>query len=215
MGLLDRLRRRREKARRKRIDDVCRGWSGKSHWKFFHEVFTELPIHDVCIAGVYLGRDIAYIRDALERARRDDVKIVGVDLFDDVPGADWEESQRDLTWEEAGFGEPPSLEAARANLAKLGFDRGVELHQSSAVDFLRARPESFDLVYIDISHDYESTRDAIQAAMTAVRPTGFLCGDDYSDEGTWGVKRGVLEAFEKPRVFDDWIWLAEASTYKG
>ncbi len=81
------------------------------------------------------------------------------------------------------------------------------------MSLLADHPQSFDLVYIDISHDYESTRDAIAAAMKAIRPSGFLCGDDYSNQATWGVKRGVDEAFAKPRVHGNWIWTANASDY--
>ena len=90
----------------------------------------------------------------------------------------------------------------------------MELYKGSAIDFLAERSEAFDFIYIDISHDYESTRDSIAAAMKAVRKGGILAGDDYSDEGTWGVKRGVDEAFAAPQIFGGWIWMADAAEFR-
>jgi hypothetical protein len=165
---------------------------------------------DICVLGVYLGRDIAYLRDAFREEGREDVRIVGVDLFADVPGADWPDEKRHLSWAQAGFGSAPSLEVARRNLAELGLDGGVTLNQANAIEFLEQHPRAFDLVYIDIAHDYASTRDAIRASLKGLRPAGILCGDDYSDQGTWGVKRAVDEACAAVHVFSSWIWLARA-----
>ena len=172
-----------------------------------------MPVRDICILGVYHGRDIAYLAEALRHRGKSEVRITGVDLFDDVPGADWPEEKLGLTWEQAGFGQAPSLDRATSNLTQLGLDSCVDLHKGSATDFLAERRDAFDVIYIDISHDYESTRDAITMSMQAIRPSGWLCGDDYSDLGTWGVKRGVNEIFRHPQVYFDWIWLAKAAGY--
>lgn len=158
MILSERFHRMRTRRRLKQIDAVCHGWSGKTHWQFFHSELAKREIRDICILGVYQGRDIAYMRDALREQHRSDFRIVGVDLFDDVPGADWPDDNRDLSWEEAGFGEAPTLERAQANLTQLGLDLGVELHKGSAMDYLTEHPESFDLIYIDI-HTTTSQRE--------------------------------------------------------
>ncbi len=73
----------------------------------------------------------------------------------------------------------------------------------------------FDLIFIDTSHDYETTRDTILAALPRLTDSGVLAGDDYSDEGTWGVKRAVRELCPQHFVYMDWIWYAPKSCFVG
>lgn len=191
------------------IDLVCHGWADAKHWNFQRELFTKIPsIREICIVGVYMGRDTAYMAAHLSALHGDEFHITAVDLFSDQPCADWPEEKRGLTWEQAGFGSAPQLGAVRQSMETLGYDKRVTLVKQDAAEFLRSTDQEFDLIYIDTSHDYETTRETILAALPKLRATGVLAGDDYSDEGTWGVKRAVTELCPQHRVFMNWIWYA-------
>jgi hypothetical protein len=197
--------------KREEINQVCIGYSGEHHWQFFRYILANPEIKNICIIGVYYGRDIAYIKAILQELGRNDCIIVGVDKFEDKFCADWPEEKRNLTWQEAGFGDAPDLNKTRANLLKLGLSSNVFLVSDYDVNFLKNTTQVFDLIYIDTSHDYESVKNLINLALTKVKPNGFLAGDDFSDEGTWGVARAVRESFPKFELFSNWIWLAKVS----
>jgi len=193
------------------IDSVCIGYSGQHHWQFFSQILANPEIKNVCIIGVYYGRDIAYMKAILQELGRTDCTIVGVDKFEDCFCEDWPEEKRNLTWQEAGFGQSPDLQKTRSNLLKLGLSGNVFLVSDFDVNFLQNTVQIFDLIYIDTSHDYQSVKNLINLALTKVKSNGFLAGDDFSDEGTWGVAKAVRESFPKFELFSNWIWLARVS----
>jgi methyltransferase family protein len=63
----------------------------------------------------------------------------------------------------------------------------------------RAEDHSFDFVYIDARHDYESVKEDLEAWCAKVRPGGILAGHDYVDgdlpQGEFYVKSAVDEFF--------------------
>jgi SAM-dependent methyltransferase len=203
----------RERARRRAIDRVCRGYSTERHWSFFRRLLARPQIGSCLMLGVYYGRDIAYMSAILQLLGRS-AEIVGVDKFEDSPCEDWPAEHRGSTWQKAGFGPAPDVERARANLAHLGFDRGVSLHRGRAEDYLAATDRAFDFIYIDTSHDYATTRNTIDLAARRLRPTGLIGGDDFSDEGTWGVASAVRDSFSRFELFSEWIWLAKGEDYR-
>lgn len=202
---------RAERDRRKAIDAVCRGYSREAHWTFFQSVLREPSVRRVLILGVYHGRDIAYVSSILDDFGRTDVDVVGVDKFDDSACADWPSHLRSASWFEAGFGAPPELSRALENLKRLGHEDRVRLVRALAEDFLATTRESFDLIYIDTSHDYDTTRRTIELAIDRLSAGGFVAGDDFSDDGTWGVASAVRDCFSRFELFDGWIWLARAT----
>jgi hypothetical protein len=202
-----------EMVRRKWIDLRCPGFSWSSHWRFFHAVLGPGRLRTIAMLGVYRGRDIAYMSAALRSAKVGDYHIVGVDRFEDRPGEDWPEDKRALGWEGAGYGAPPSLKATKRNLFKLGYLDNVTLIKGEAEAILDAG-QRFDMVYVDICHDYESTALGIRLALQVVKPDGMVAGDDFSDHGTWGVASAVRDRFEHFQVFDDWIWFARPGDAK-
>jgi hypothetical protein len=194
---------------RKWIDHCCPGYSWVSHWNFFHRLMTGGAIRSIAILGVYLGRDIAYMSHALRSAGIRDYHITGIDRFADRPGEDWPQEKRALSWEDAGYGHPPTLVDARANLGVLGYLDNVTLIRGEAEELLGTHGR-YDFIYIDICHDHASTAKAIRLASAKIYPTGIIGGDDYSDKGTWGVPSAVKEMFARYDVFDEWIWSARA-----
>lgn len=196
------------------IDSVCIGYSGNPHWEFFKVVLNNPSIQNICVLGVYYGRDIAYMAAILESLGRKNYQIVGVDKFEDSFCNDWPEKLRGLSWQEAGFGSPPAIEKAEANLFKLGLDLNVSLRCDLAENFLKSSSHSFDFIYIDISHDYATTIFTISLAIKKLNLNGIIGGDDFSDQDTWGVASAVRNSFINYKVFSNWLWLAQATDYQ-
>jgi len=190
------------------VDVVCRGYSRMVHWEFFEHVMRSPGIRSVCVLGVYFGRDVCYLGTLARLLGRDDVRITGVDKFEDAFCDDWPEEKRQMNWEQAGFGPAPSLAAARTNVERLGLGGCVTLVRQRDEEFLLQEAEKFDLIYIDTAHDYESVLKLIRLARGRLNPGGYLAGDDYSNEGTWGVEKAVRTAFAKLRLLGGWIWIA-------
>jgi hypothetical protein len=199
---------------RSQIDAECPGYSGRAHWLFFKSVLARLTTPDICILGVYNGRDIAYMAKILQASEASHYTITGVDKFTDSPGDDWPKDVRHLSWRDAGFGDPPEMQRAHSHLKNLGLAANVCLHQARADDFLNNTSQFFDFIYIDISHDYDSTIVAIDASIPRLKPGGLLAGDDFSDQGTWGVGRAVRDRFDQFQLYFNWLWLAEAADYR-
>ncbi len=190
--------------------EICRcipGYSDARHYQFFRQLLASRRIETILILGVYFGRDIVFMLEAARRAGRD-IRITGVDKFSDDACADWPEGLRDRSWEQAGFGAAPSLEAATAHLSPWSTGGSVELVRQHDAVFLAECRGVFDLIYLDTAHDYETLRRQIWQAVPRLAPGGILAGDDYSDAGTWGVRRAVTEAAPIHTVFSGWIWVA-------
>ena len=70
------------------------------------------------------------------------------------------------------------------------------LSSQAAADVLQRYDATFDFVYIDASHEYESVLADIKAYAKLVKPGGFLIGDDYFQN--WpGVIKAVDEFAEE------------------
>jgi len=199
---------------RLRIDAVCRGYSSRKHWTFFQQMLQNPNVRHICILGVYYGRDIAYMDQILKQLGRTDCTIVGVDKFADAYCEDWPEAIRGKNWNEAGFGPAPSRAAALANLEALGVSGNVTLIQSTGEEYLAQNSSIFDFIYIDTSHDYETALRSIDLGIPRLHAAGFMGGDDYSNEGTWGVKKAVTERFPNHQIAEGWIWLARRADYR-
>jgi len=118
----------------RRADAICAavpGFTDKRHYAFFKHLLASGPIEKLLILGVYAGRDVAFALDAA-RALGRALHVIGVDKFSDEYCDDWPEERRSLSWQQAGFGPAPSLEAAKTNLERLGFARELTLYKERA-----------------------------------------------------------------------------------
>jgi hypothetical protein len=200
-----------EQFRARQIAGRILGYSDFKHYAFFKSLMA-LPIRDVLILGVYHGRDIAFMRDCLlQIGKGNAVRIVGVDKFDDTPCDDWPEAAKGKKWKEAGFGEAPSLVRARLNIGAVD---SVGLEQSEDAKYLLETARKFDVVYLDTDHTAKTVSRQCEQAKRVCRPDAIICGDDYSDEGTWGVKKAVKESFTSHTVFANWIWVSSLSLFR-
>ena len=89
-------------------------------------------------------------------------------------------------------------EQTRERLARHG-DRSTIWRMTSVEAAAKVPDHSFDFVYIDARHDYESVKEDLEAWCAKVRPGGILAGHDYVDgdlpEGEFYVKSAVDEFF--------------------
>jgi len=180
------------------INNVCIGWSNNSHVQFFTKILSDPRINNICICGVYYGRDIAYIKNINNSLYNRNIKITGIDLFSDDPGADWEEHKKNMTWEEFCGMPSPTKEKAENNLKKLNlFDNNITLIKNKDSDFLEQTNEQFDFIYLDTAHDYNTVKVSIDKSINKLNNFGIIGGDDFADSSTWGVKSAVEKSFYK------------------
>lgn len=203
---------REDAARAYAIAQRIPGYSGTAHYGFFKWAITANPdLLDILILGVYFGRDIAFMLDVIRHYCPDRaITITAVDKFRDTPCTDWGAAAQEaqLSWKDAGFGMAPSMDAAMACIIPhLSEHTTVDIICEEHAAYLAATPIVFDLIYQDGAHDYPSVSAQHRAFTRLCRsPETLVCGDDYSDAGTWGVKRAVSESFKEVMLFDKWIW---------
>jgi hypothetical protein len=190
-----------------RISAVVKGYSAERHYAFFKQLLTRTDVHRLLMLGVYFGRDIAFLLDIASRLKKP-LAITGVDKFSNDFCEDWPQDKRTLDWESAGFGDAPTLQQASANIARFGAARVIKERDEV---FLANCPDKFDAIYLDTSHDYETVCRQIRQCVPLLAADGLLMGDDYSDQGTWGVKRALMDMVPGHKLFANWIWIADAT----
>jgi len=79
----------------------------------------------------------------------------------------------------------------------------LKMTTCDAIEYLA--PGTFDMVFIDASHDYESVRFDIVNYMPLLVPGGLLCGHDYLN-GRPGVDKAVEELIHPLYKEPDAIW---------
>lgn len=89
-------------------------------------------------------------------------------------------------------------EETRQRLSRHG-SRSTIWRMTSVEAAARVEDQSFDFVYIDARHDYDSVKEDLEAWYAKVRPGGILAGHDYVDgdlpQGEFYVKSAVDEFF--------------------
>ncbi len=184
------------------------GWSDARQYLFFKSLLGA-GVRRVLMTGVYRGRDLSFLCDvALRYHPKTRFEFVGVDKFDAGPCADWPENKRGLSWEAAGFGPPPDIDFARRMLEHVRGINSIELIKGDAVEYMKNCGRFFDGVYHDTSHDFDTCSREFGAVSKVTHELSIISGDDYSNAGTWGVKRAVEQHFKAHRVLFDWVWVS-------
>ena len=194
--------------RRKIINFYCYGYSSRKQWNLFHNIFSRKKnFKKLALLGVYHGKDLAFMCCALSKNNIKNFKIYAVDLFEDVPGKDW--GNQDLKWSNINHGPVPSLERSKKIIKILGFENNIEFIKG---DFrlLKDIKTNLDFAYIDLSHDYETTAEAIDLVASKSHKETIIMGDDFFDGETlgapWGVKRAVKDKFSKFILHQNYFW---------
>lgn len=190
------------------------GWSGAQQYAFFKQLLGS-GVREVLMLGVYRGRDLAFLLDIAARYHPGVFfRFTGIDKFDAGPCADWPQEHRGKSWEEAGYGKPPSATAALANTNALKGSNEVWIGKSDDLKWLQTCGKFYDAVYLDTSHDYGTVAAQIGSVGLVCHEETIICGDDFSNRGTWGVKRAVEEGFRAHQVLFDWLWISSRQLLK-
>jgi hypothetical protein len=82
----------------------------------------------------------------------------------------------------------------------------VIVHKGDDLDYMeRFFDHYFDWVYLDTTHQYEHTLRELELAARKVKPDGYICGHDYTDNEhsrKWGF--GVIRAVNEFTRKHDW-----------
>jgi len=77
----------------------------------------------------------------------------------------------------------------------------VQVVPNFSVPFLKScKPDTFDWIYLDASHQYEPTLAEIREALNVIKPGGYLIGDDYDPDPNskqHGVYRAVNQVLSE------------------
>lgn len=140
--------------------------------------------------GVFAGRSMYHWA-----ANAPDAEIVALD-----PGYGFNLSdlQRDepetLTWMDGDFDKWNMWDTDILDVRKSVVTRhnlnNVDLRTDGSTEYLRKKPDPFDVIYIDGNHSTEQVYADISLSRTVLKPGGIICGDDYLGWPT--VKQAVL-----------------------
>lgn len=201
--------------RKKFINFYCHGWSDRRHWNTFREIFSRKRKLDyLALLGVYRGRDLAYMCEALKFNKNYSFKIYAIDLFEqEIP---FIIRHGKKIWQQDPNIKLPSMNNSKKIIKYLGFSKNVEFIKGD-FSLIKNINEKLDFAYVDIAHDYQSTKDAIDACIKAGSQNMLILGDDYGEGTTvdtkWRVKDAVQDSFTDFKIHYNWIWESEKKFY--
>lgn len=161
------------------------GWTSEAELRWLAEqASTRRRVVEI---GAWMGRSTYAM--ALHMA--DDAHLYAVDT--------WRGTQGEHDTELAGKPEDWLLErfVHYVGLERIEYPHKVRpcrMESTAAADYLGlgSYQMTFDMIFIDAAHDYESVKADILAWRPLLAPGGLLCGHDY-DAGRPGVVRAVRE----------------------
>jgi hypothetical protein len=190
--------------------EICErvpGYSGELHYAFFISLLTQHTFDRMLMLGCYRGRDLCFLLDILRRRFPDrKMTIVGVDKFSNDACGDWAPDRMGMTWEQAGYGLPPSLEEAQKNISVFPNANIVTLVKMDDARFLAETERRFNCFYYDTSHDGPTVDRQLRQTPRIAEGDAILCGDDFTNENNWGVKKVVGRSFTEFTVFAGYVW---------
>ena len=144
--------------------------------------------------GSYAGESLMYFMPKVSQ-------IICIDRWEDyseeVGGSTHRVMVDSMTWVEETFD----------HVASYYGDRVVKVKDESLAVAARCPDATFDLVYIDASHNYLDVLHDIEAWWPKIKPGGLLAGHDY-DTLREGVRLAVGEIFGNPdELYPDSTWV--------
>ena len=157
------------------------GWS-VDILPFYHRMAKNLPDGATIVEiGVYHGRSILYLAEQLWKLGKRNCKLTAVDL-----------------WHVENFTNEASRAQFEKNLELIGDAKELisilQLPSIEAAQTLKDKNESFDLIFIDAAHDYQSVKNDIHAWSKVLKKDGIIAGHDYWH---WGEHAGVGKAVDE------------------
>ena len=179
------------------------GWSQmETQGKMLEHFITEsnwMSKQKIRIAeiGVFRGRSIAIFNEVLCKHIIPH-EIIGIDHFEGSPE------------HQSGMYPMPNYEEALHHINNIKQNNllaeNITLVKSNSLDIVDSYGNNtFDMVYIDASHEYEPVKQDIQCWKSKVKKGGYLCGDDYCP--TWnGVMNAVDELIPERKIIASTQW---------
>lgn len=164
---------------------------------FYRKVSANTDYKVYVEVGVWKGHSLSFLAQEL-KPRKGEVKIYGVDLFENTYKWDNPE-QQDLRQQVPYIYEIYNkvLEAAdvRDDIIDL---KGISWEMADQFE-----DGTVDMVFIDADHSYESVVKDISAWLPKIRKGGIISGHDYNNP--CGVKQAVSERFTD-YVVENNVW---------
>lgn len=136
--------------------------------------------------GVFKGRFSKFL---LERCK--EISIICVDTWSGIGMSDWVID---------GFNGDKEYENLKNFFDNNYPGRVTLIRKTSSEASLEIQEEYLDFIYIDASHDYESTLNDLNNWYPKLRKGGTISGHDYSNCRSKKVKRAVDEFFCNKKV---------------
>lgn len=165
------------------------GWFQDHEGKFYLDAVKRHDGGILVEIGVHLGRSLSYV---LSHCMKVNTQVYAVDIWIDLP-----------QYPQATF------QIYLDNLRKMGgqdYVRNIGMKSYEASKLFE--DNSVDVVFIDTLHSYEVTKAEIESWWPKLKIGGEMLGHDYLDENM-GLVRAVNEAFVKPDIVDDCMWLVK------
>jgi uncharacterized UPF0146 family protein len=181
-------------------DELPEGWFSPGDIAAYASLYAQAPVGGrVAELGVWQGRSLCSVADAILRRK---LHVHAVDTFRGTPG------ELDIVHDCDG----QLRQRFEANLLRFGIAGRVVIHAGETTRVAQDMAAgSFDVVFIDADHSYETTSADIAAWLPKVKAGGMLCGHDYnkSSHDHMGVAQAVHEliGLDKIIIFpDSSIW---------
>lgn len=150
-------------------------------------LLARLPRHSVgAEIGVYKGEFSALVKKRLKPRE--------LHLID--PWKCREDSVYRSGWYGADKTSQTEMDAICEAVRSRFVGNGTQLHRMTSAEAVTQFPNRyFDWVYVDGDHQYGAVKQDLELYLPKLKPSGFLCGDDYGNVGWWedGVTRAVNE----------------------
>jgi len=144
--------------------------------------------------GAWLGKSSSYLCDKIQSL----TKNINVFIVDS-----WKGSKNELTNAHELATRTDIYDIFLENMGDRKFTAIRKLSVEAAKDF---KDESLDVVFIDMSHEYEDVKEDIETWYPKVKLNGYIAGHDYN----WsGVNQAVDEKFSKNKQIQGICWVVQ------
>lgn len=161
------------------------GWTSREELKWLAEQASKRRL--IAEIGSYKGRSTAALADNTSGS------VLAVD-----------------SWNRPSTGDHPfPIDDAVMKEFINNMARGIIRFREESVTAARLfRVPTFDMIFIDGDHDYESVKQDILAWRPHLKDGGLLCGHDFWEPIFPGVVKAVRELISEPKTFET-IWYTE------
>lgn len=172
----------------KRYQDID-GWF--NHQAAYDYLLSKVPEGGTFVElGAWLGKSSSYLCD---KATHQDITIIDT----------WKGSPNELT---TTHKLAMQVDIYDLFVENMGERKYKAIRATSKEASKKFKNEYLDVVFIDLTHTYESVKEDIQLWLPKVKKGGYIAGDDYHEN--WkGVIQAVDELLPHATFIDDcWIY---------